>query len=295
MFGKNIQLEKQQLIIEESKMKTYFVISDIHSFYSLMIKALQDKGFDINNKNHIVIICGDAFDRGLEAVKVFNFLKQLKEQDRLIYIKGNHEDLLFDCVEELKENGGCASCYHYTNGTIDTIIQFKQENILGEVLDFISCNAVNYFELNDYIFVHAGIPLKKINNKLILDKDANTETWKKARWEKPIQNLENNYLPTDKILVVGHWHSSALWTYLCPNKYSEFKEEGKIYNSNLCRSDNLIMLDACTAYSNRVNVLVIYEDKKEENKNLIKNYPFLLPSNIDYDYSYTCLDLMPQG
>ena len=34
-------------------MKEYFVLSDIHSFYNEMITALDKKGFDINNKDHM--------------------------------------------------------------------------------------------------------------------------------------------------------------------------------------------------------------------------------------------------
>ena len=76
-------------------MKKYFAISDMHSFYEPMIKALSDKGFDIDNPDHFVIVCGDAFDRGDDTVKVFEFLKDLKAKDRLVYIMGNHEDLLY--------------------------------------------------------------------------------------------------------------------------------------------------------------------------------------------------------
>lgn len=43
-------------------------------------------------------------------------------------------------------------------------------------------------------------------------------------------------------------------------------------------------------------------DNKAFNKKLITEYPFLLPRNLfsdkvseDYDYSYTLLDLFPEG
>ena len=43
-------------------MKEYFVITDVHSFYSIMMDELIKKGFDINNKDHILISCGDNFN-----------------------------------------------------------------------------------------------------------------------------------------------------------------------------------------------------------------------------------------
>lgn len=44
-------------------MKKYFVASDIHSFYTPFIKELNKTGFDLNNEEHILIICGDLFDK----------------------------------------------------------------------------------------------------------------------------------------------------------------------------------------------------------------------------------------
>ena len=37
-------------------MNTYFIVSDIHNFYSELRKALTKKGFKVNSKNHILII-----------------------------------------------------------------------------------------------------------------------------------------------------------------------------------------------------------------------------------------------
>ena len=48
----------------------YFVSSDIHGFYDEWILALKNKGFDIKNPNHKIIICGDIFDRGRQPKKL---------------------------------------------------------------------------------------------------------------------------------------------------------------------------------------------------------------------------------
>lgn len=132
--------------------KKWFIVSDVHSFYTELIKALNINGFDINNENHYLVLAGDLFDRGSESVKLFNFVKELG--NRFIYVKGNHEDLLFDCVKELQETGGCASYHHYTNGTVQTVQDFKNSGILDEVLDFIKNKSIDYFEIKDYIICH---------------------------------------------------------------------------------------------------------------------------------------------
>jgi serine/threonine protein phosphatase 1 len=177
----------------------YFVCSDIHGFYDEWITALKQKGFDINNPTHKVILCGDAFDRGSQAVKVYKFLKELKEQDKLIFIRGNHEDLLFDCVKELKELDGCAHSNHYSNGTVDTVIQLNKENLLNEVLEFIDQNSINYFETQHYIFVHGWIPI--IENCYLYDenwRNASAERFAKSRWANPVVMYRYDIYEPDK-------------------------------------------------------------------------------------------------
>ena len=243
-------------------MKTYFVSSDIHSFYNEWKEALIESKFDIDNPSHIIIVVGDLFDRGQQAVECYNFVKELNGKKRLIYIKGNHEDLLFDCVKELQETGGCASPHHWSNGTVDTIIQLKEKGLLNEVLDFIENNTIDYYGLDNYTFTHAGLPLKLTyeNDKpiIVINKEASEEEFSKHRWDNPIENLKKGELPSNKIMVVGHWHCSALWHYLYPEKYNDFNSFGNLpMNFDICKTNNLIMIDACTAYAKKVNVLKI--------------------------------------
>ena len=51
----------------------YFIVSDIHSFYTELKSALRLARFNIKNKNHTLIVVGDIFDRGSETVEVFKF------------------------------------------------------------------------------------------------------------------------------------------------------------------------------------------------------------------------------
>ena len=103
--------------------KKYFLVSDIHSFYEPMMKALKDAGFDETNKRHILCVLGDVFDRGSETWKVYNFLKGLPK-GRLILIRGNHEDL----YEELLEKDFPQS-HDFHNGTVKTFCQIADLGI----------------------------------------------------------------------------------------------------------------------------------------------------------------------
>ena len=100
----------------------YFVVSDVHSFYTEMIEALKLVGYDKENVNHTLVLCGDAFDRGEESVEMLNFLQSLPE-DRFVYVRGNHEDLLEDAVIEVLSHTSLEyiHSHHFSNGTIKTI------------------------------------------------------------------------------------------------------------------------------------------------------------------------------
>ena len=73
-------------------MKTYFVFSDIHGHFDRLIHALEDAQFDLENKDHILLCLGDWFDRGNQNLKLVGFIKYFSRMNRLISIRGNHDD-----------------------------------------------------------------------------------------------------------------------------------------------------------------------------------------------------------
>ena len=181
--------------------KKYFVISDVHSFYTPMVDALTNSGFELNNPNHILIVCGDIFDRGQETLEVYSFLKDLPK-DRCILIKGNHEELYFKLL-----NKNYPEEHDFSNGTVSTFCQiagysldvvydlrygyyihygtyFDQEGVdpdcqviwdaikrkvkNSEITKWLKSKQwVNYYELDKYIFVHSFIPLNFKPERLI--------------------------------------------------------------------------------------------------------------------------------
>ena len=63
---------------------------------------------------------GDLFDRGHEAKQLQQFILEQMEQDKIILIRGNHEDLF---VELVTTDAGMPYSYHKSNGTYDTALQ----------------------------------------------------------------------------------------------------------------------------------------------------------------------------
>ena len=250
-------------------MSKFFVISDVHGFYNEMKKALDEAGFDENNPEHYVVGLGDFFDRGPDPIKVMKYLHNLP---RKILIKGNHEQLLVNCCYR-----GQAYSHDISNGTANTIwdIAYTPGYIedFAEMCDYtlnrtkpFRDSMVNYFETKNYIFVHSWVP---IINKDGLPahytkgrsfdfnpdwRNANQEEWDDAMWGNPFDMAARGLLP-DKTIIFGHWHCSAGWAET--EGRSEFGTDAKF---DPYYGDGFISIDACTAHTRKVNVLVI-EDK----------------------------------
>lgn len=260
-------------------MKKYFVTSDVHSFFDELMVALHNKGFDNDNKDHILCICGDLFDRGPKSRELFEFVKALYFQDRLVYVKGNHESLLFDCMAEI-HRGRTPSSHHWHNGTIKTICQLCGQNewimydparinkiceIMRPVLDFIDDSCVDYAEIGDYVLVHGWLPCYQGLDDF---RNATSEDWERSRWENGIEMWKYPRCRVDgKTVVCGHWHCSWGWSHIrqarkeWPNKnIKDWKSSFEPFVDH-----GIMAIDACTAYSGLCNVVVIEEDDNNGN------------------------------
>lgn len=100
----------------------YFVTADPHGFFTIMHDALIAQGFDEDNPEHKLVICGDLMDRGKEARKMQAYILSLLEKDRVILIRGNHEDLMLNMIEDMKVGDPFSLLYshHASNKTLDT-------------------------------------------------------------------------------------------------------------------------------------------------------------------------------
>lgn len=175
-------------------MKTYFVCSDIHGYFDEWMTSLNESGFDFGNKDHILVVLGDIFDRGRQPKEIYEFLKFFPD-NRLILIRGNHEYLFLDLVrrgyplEHDEHNGTAQTLVDLYKDPYETQKEFILENrdkypndelyaisfkiYQGAIRDLYTNDTIksvvrwikskrwrNYFELGQYIFVHSFIPLK---------------------------------------------------------------------------------------------------------------------------------------
>lgn len=250
-------------------MPKLFCVSDIHGFYDELQVALVKAGFDKNNPEHWLISCGDNFDRGSQPRQVMGFLKGL---ERKALVRGNHEDLLERCIER-----EYPLTHDIHNGTRETIydlagVKHSMRNFPGaaiqisqEVFRFTS-QMVDYFETENYVFVHGWIPLHisdqypdwyqqdRSFHQDLTWRDAHTSGWETARWRNGIKCAREGHT-IEKTIVCGHWHCS--YGHSIAKGTPEFGEGADFspYYSN-----GIIAIDACTAASGIVNVLVLEDE-----------------------------------
>ena len=280
--------------------KKYFLCSDIHSFYTELMTALIKKGFDRMNPDHVLVVLGDVFDRGKETLNVYNFLRSLPD-DRLILVKGNHECLYLELLkkhfpESYDFSNGTVRTFCQIAGFDEKVVTydywFKQARKEGldvwtyeskpleywlqirEIVETSPVTAwiksdkwVNMFETPNYVCVHSWIPLSCVHNMWEYFptpigpredwKNATQTEWEDAMWVCPWRMAKNKWNNTGKTIICGHWHTSDFFNNLTRQETKQ-RDNNPIFKSKRYK---LIGLDACTALSKKINVLVLDEDE----------------------------------
>ncbi len=258
-----------------------FAVADIHGFFDETKKALAEAGFFDSSDNRLVLV-GDALDRGKQAAETVEFLLGLHREGRLVYIYGNHEELLCKCMEDIASGGiapiASGFSYHYRNGTWSTLLQLSgmsaNEATLypNELIERVKASeyyrellpaAVNYYETEKHIFCHGWIPLniKIVDMTAVYSynknwREADEVEWHKARWRNGMEMAcMKGIREPGKTIVCGHWNTS--WGHA---RVSEIcSERGEDAVTTPFYADGIIAIDACTARSGRVNCIVIDE------------------------------------
>lgn len=251
-------------------MKKYFICSDIHSFYSLWMKSLTENGFDEENNDHIVVILGDLFDRGDEAIECLNFVRKMNSKDRLIYIKGNHEQLLLDCFAELQDYHRMIGFHHEHNRTIDTIAAFmgvnkydvmcgvynssKLEDDVLPIINELRSMWKPFYEVNDNIFTHGWIPIQKVHyGQCQISEQWRLGDWERAAWTNGMEAWSLGGGLPGKTIWCGHWHTSYGWCNIL-NKGTEWDEDA-IFEPFI--QDGIVAMDGCVPVTKKVNCIVL--------------------------------------
>lgn len=256
--------------------KKIFAISDIHGFYTEMIESLKESGYDEDNPEHLLIVCGDKFDRGKESVKVFQYLKRLMDKNKAIILRGNHLAFIENFLEGSNDpfnyinnglNETIADFWHRTapfeswcalEGNCELSIEnyskwaeIARKDInkeYPELLPWIK-SLPYYYETNNYIFTHGMI------DGQCFDWHNPNISWYECTWAKP-RDFNNSIVNTDKKVVVGHINCGLLRSL-----YGYDENDNSIFE----RPDGKVIgLDTCTVLTHKVNVLVLEDEIIED-------------------------------
>ena len=256
----------------------YYVVADVHGYYSELITALTERGFFEDTQPHKLIVCGDLFDRGEEAVRLQEFIVDLMNKEEVILIRGNHEDLVLDLIENIYKwmTPELLDSPHWKNGTVETVLQLTGMTLNEAYTLPKYCAAkmedtpyfrkiipatVDYFETERYIFVHGWIPCHAVacgRNKYLFTyeenwRNADRMQWIGARWYNGMDAARQGVIEPRKTIVCGHWH--------CSYGHAVIDGVGEEHGANAVYTpyygEGIVALDACTAFSHRVNCIVI--------------------------------------
>lgn len=262
-------------------MATYFCVSDVHSFYYELMDALENAGFDINNKNHVFVSLGDLLDRGHYPDLCLGFVNSIPKE-RKILIKGNHERLMEECIKNKYFRS-----HDYHNKTTDTACFLTGCSIsddANKILTKMEYNqlwnqyindCIDYYETDKYVFVHGWIPCLKYEEGINLFgesinnydpfPDWRAGSWDKASWLNGMDCWDKGIRVPNKTVLCGHYHSSWGHCYLhsrgidIPKTYDDINDN---WHTEPFIDDGIICLDACTVLSGKVNCWKINKRKK---------------------------------
>lgn len=140
-----------------------------------------------------IVFLGDVIDYGPDTRGVIEQLIELAGRCRLILIQGNHEEMLFSALKSRDSRrywescGGATTRREYPECGDDILI-------LPEHLAFLRERCVDYFETDDFLFLHANYyPNRRMEE----------QSSRSLRWEfvDPLQ-MARHY--SGKTALVGH-------------------------------------------------------------------------------------------
>lgn len=241
----------------------YFACSDIHGDWTALQNAIAEFGYDENNPNHTLIVCGDCFGRASVAEDdceaIYRYLISDCHANKPIVLRGNHEDILSNIFRRNK-----LTYADYYNGEHKTIASLGHVDLATAAYTPLGLEEVRkhnpqfvlwlntlpfYFETEKYIFTHAWLP------KGADWRNADKETWVDATWSDLgelvyLAEVDEKY--PEKTLVFGHFG-----TYIFRGGLYNRWEDCKLWRSP---SGHFIGLDNTTVINHRIDMLVI-EDK----------------------------------
>lgn len=261
----------------------YYVLTDPHGFCSLVREELEVCGYFHDPEPHKLIICGDLLDRGFETIAMQDFAIERMNAGELIFIRGNHEDLMERLLEDLLYGDTwdlqTGDSYHVHNGTWQSALRLadmtegralaRPAELVARVKQtpfyrYLLPAALDYYETEHYIFTHGWIPCRSTSGTSKYApyksfyfnpdwREAPYEDWVNARWYNGMEfACRRKMTVQDKTVVCGHVRTSYGHAYI------EGKGDDELHaDYSPFYAPGIIALDGCIVRSGQVNCLLI--------------------------------------
>ncbi|NQV71823.1 serine/threonine protein phosphatase [bacterium] len=166
-------------------------IGDIHGCPLTLDALLRE--LNPTPDDHLVFI-GDYVDRGPDSKGVIDRLILLQETHRCTFLRGNHEDLMLNYIDNGEYdlwavNGGIATQQSY--GAFGDGAVFPEEHI-----EFIRATTL-YLDLEDFFFVHAGLKAHLTVAQNVAQGDSQVFLWERG-------HLQASEYAWEKTVICGH-------------------------------------------------------------------------------------------
>ncbi len=138
--------------IEKSPQGKRWVVGDVHGCPETLKKLIKEK-IQLTHEDQLFFL-GDYIDRGPDSGAVIDYLLELEEENYQIFpLRGNHEQMLLDDIEECDGNLRELKAAHRLNKRYG--MTANEGNVLPHYIEFIEMLPY-YYELDAFFLVHAG-------------------------------------------------------------------------------------------------------------------------------------------
>lgn len=167
-------------------MKRTLVIGDIHGGFKALKQVLESANV---NENDTLIFLGDYVDGWSESSQIIQFLMELSEKQKCIFIKGNHDAW----AEDWLSFGTAPDVWLFNGGqsTVDSYSDYSSEDL--EIhLEFFQRMKNYYVDEENRLFIHAGYSSMHGPEREVY---TSNYRWDRTLWETAVamdKKLEKN-------------------------------------------------------------------------------------------------------
>ncbi|GEC78356.1 metallophosphoesterase [Flavobacterium aquatile] len=188
-------------------MSRTLVIGDIHGGLRALHQIIERANVTLNDT---LIFLGDYVDGWSQSPDVIDYLIKLNEHQSCIFIRGNHDELLLDWLQNKNEN--IDEGMWFKHGGEATVIAYSKvsQSTINKHIAFLKSLENYYLDDQNRLFIHAGFTnMNGINYEYF----PKLFYWDRTLWETALAldktlELDNVYYPRRftlyKEIYIGH-------------------------------------------------------------------------------------------